>query len=122
MSIWGFSGSAAEKLAKKLSMPFVAVDPVKEVLLKCGEENVNSGKLTIDLAADNKKLQLTAQTSPESPWPGVTWKSSNAKVASIDYNGLVTGLKKGKVTITAIAIDGSGTKAVCEVSVTGSGK
>ena len=122
VNIWGFSGSSAEKLAKKLNLPFVAVDPVKSVILHCRGENVNSGKLEIDLNSDEKTLQLTAQTSPDSPWPGVTWKSSNAKVASIDNNGLVTGLKKGKVTITATAIDGSGTKSVCEVIVCNTAK
>jgi hypothetical protein len=117
VNVWGFSGSAAEKLAKKLNLPFVAIDPVKEVLLQYGDEKINGGKLAIDLASDNKTLQLTAQTSPESPWPDVTWKSSNAKVASVDTNGLVTGLKKGMATITATAIDGSGKKVSCEINV-----
>ena len=31
----------------------------------------------------------------------VTWKSSNSKTAKVNKNGLVTALKKGKVTITA---------------------
>ena len=36
----------------------------------------------------------------------MTWKSSNAGVATVD-GGRVTGQKKGSVTITATATDGS---------------
>lgn len=35
----------------------------------------------------------------------VTWKSGNAKVASVDTQGNISGLKKGTVTITAQAAD-----------------
>ncbi len=38
----------------------------------------------------------------------VTWSSSNKKIATVDENGLVTGLKEGSVTITCKATDGSG--------------
>lgn len=38
------------------------------------------------------------------------WKSSKPKVATVDKNGTVTGVKAGKAVITATAKDGSGTK------------
>ncbi len=38
----------------------------------------------------------------------VKWTTSNKRVAVVDENGLVTGLKAGTVTITAKATDGSG--------------
>lgn len=117
VNIWGFKGSTAEKLAKKKGIPFVTIEPVKDVLLLLRSENVANGKLSIDLGSSTTTLQLTAQTSPENPWPGVAWKSSDAKVASVDASGLVIGLKKGKTTITATASDGSGNKATCEVNV-----
>lgn len=37
----------------------------------------------------------------------VSWTSSNKKIAEVDNNGVVTGLKNGEVTITATALDGS---------------
>ena len=45
-----------------------------------------------------------------------TWKSSNPKIATVDNNGNVKGIKKGTVTITATTVDGGYTSSV-EVSV-----
>lgn len=117
VTIWGFKGSAAETYAKKNDIPFVTVDLVKETRILSNEKDVTKGKLFIDLNTDVTSLQLTAQTAPENPWPGVTWKSSDKKIVSVDANGLATGLKKGKATISATAVDGSGKKATCEITV-----
>ena len=48
---------------------------------------------------------------------GITWSSSDEKVAIVDKNGKVKALKKGNVTIIATAKDGSGIKAKCIVKV-----
>lgn len=117
LNIWGFKGSEAEKFAKKNNIPFITVELVQEVRILLNGEDVSKGKLFIDMNTDVSTLQLSFQTSPENPWPGVTLKSSDAKVASVDSNGIVTGLKKGKATITAIAVDGSGKKTTCEITV-----
>ncbi len=45
----------------------------------------------------------------------IVWTSSNKKVASVDANGVITGLKKGKCTITATTTNGK--KASCKVVV-----
>ncbi len=47
----------------------------------------------------------------------VTFKSSAGKFATVDENGVVTGIAKGKVTITATAKDGSGAKATKQINV-----
>ncbi len=47
----------------------------------------------------------------------VTWKSSNAAVATVDANGKVTAVKAGEATITVTTEDGAKT-AVCKVTVT----
>lgn len=49
---------------------------------------------------------------------GVTWTSSDETVATVDENGVVTGLKKGTAIITATAQDGSGVSDTCTVTVT----
>lgn len=45
------------------------------------------------------------------------WSSDAPSVASVDQSGYVKGLKSGMATITAMAIDGSGVKATCLISV-----
>lgn len=47
----------------------------------------------------------------------VIWKSSNSKIAKVSATGRVTAVRGGRATITAIAADGSGKKAICRVTV-----
>ena len=67
--------------------------------------------------ADRNVIQLSAKVYPLSAEQSVTWKSSNAKVASIDASGKITCLKAGTVTITATANDGSGKKASFKLQI-----
>lgn len=66
---------------------------------------------------ESSTLQLSAVTYPVAARKDVTWKSSNAKVASIDAGGKITCLRAGTVTITATAKDGSGEKASFKLTV-----
>ena len=47
----------------------------------------------------------------------VTFKSSNEKVATVDADGTVHGVKRGSCTITATAADGSGRRGTVKVNV-----
>lgn len=48
----------------------------------------------------------------------ITWSSSNTKIATVDQNGLVKGVKAGNATITAsYTIDGQSYEKTCEVTV-----
>lgn len=67
--------------------------------------------------ADQNVILLSAKVYPLSAEQAVTWKSSNAKVASIDASGKITCLKAGTVTITATANDGSGKKASFKLQI-----
>jgi len=73
-------------------------------------------KAGIDLGG-SRTLQLTAKVGPEDANQAVKWTSSNTKRATVNQNGLVTGLREGSVTITAKATDGSGVKAQIKISV-----
>jgi uncharacterized protein YjdB len=67
----------------------------------------------------NKTLKLKAVILPGKKNAGslVSWKSSNSSVATVTSKGVVKGLKKGSVKITAVAADGSGKKATIKIKV-----
>lgn len=63
-------------------------------------------------------LQLTAMILPNNAADKtVGWSSSDASVASVDQNGLLSAVKEGHAVITATAKDG-GKTGTCNVSVT----
>lgn len=65
-----------------------------------------------------KKLTLKAKVNPSNASnKGVSWKTSNAKVAKVSSKGIVTGVKAGTAKITATAKDGSKKSATCTVTV-----
>lgn len=74
--------------------------------------SLNYSKYTLKAG---KTLNLKAYTEPEGVKAGVTWFSSNQKVAKVSSNGVVTALKAGTVTITAKT--DNGLKAKCKITV-----
>ena len=80
---------------------------VKKITLS-GEKTMKKGETQ----------QLTAKIKPVfAENQNLKWKSSNKKVATVDANGVVTALKKGTVTITATAKDGSKVKATFTIKI-----
>lgn len=78
---------------------------------------------SVSLDVTEKKLYrgedftLVATVLPvEAVNKAVTWKSSDATVASVDDNGKVTALAEGKTTITVTTVDGEKT-ATCDVTI-----
>ncbi len=67
-------------------------------------------------AGDSARLAATVSPSDASD-RSVTWSSSDASVAKVDQNGIVTGVSEVKATITVKTVDG-GFASTCEVSVT----
>ena len=63
-------------------------------------------------------LTLTAAVAPSNAGnKAVLWKTSDASVAAVTQSGRIAAKGKGKAAITCVARDGSGTKAVCTVTV-----
>ena len=86
------------------------------LILKVGEQYVT--KTTLVRNAEDT-IELSAYTLTgieETPVENVTWKSSKEKVATVDENGTVKCLAKGKTTISAL-VDGK-VQATVTVSVT----
>ena len=78
----------------------------------------------VKLIAKTKKIKVKKSTTIKavlSPSKGiskeVSWTSSNPKIATVNAKGKITGIKKGKVKITATAKDGSGRKAKITIKV-----
>ena len=79
---------------------------------------LNKSSVTLNRGAKNRTFQLKkAIKNKNATYKGVSWYSSNKNVATVDNNGKVTVLKKGTVTITAKAKDGSNKSAKCKFTV-----
>ena len=65
------------------------------------------------------KLQLTVNVSPSNATvQTVTWSSNHTNIATVNNNGLVTGVAAGEARITATATDGSEVFGYVDITVT----
>lgn len=85
-------------------------------------ENVLVSSITLSQTEANMKatetLPLRATVGSENAVnKSLIWKSSNEAIATISEEGVITANAVGHVTITAIAADGSGVKATCDITV-----
>lgn len=76
---------------------------VEEIALESIKVTNSTNKISI-----GEKLKLDVQLNPTNTTDDVklTYKSSDESIAKVDKNGVVTGLKSGKVTITVTAENG----------------
>ena len=87
---------------------------VSDTEIKVTGVTLNKTALTLNIGANET---LTATVAPaDATNKKVTWKSSDAAVATVDANGKVTGVKAGEATITVTTEDG-GKTATCKVTV-----
>ena len=76
---------------------------------------LNKGAMNL---APNRTAKLTTTIYPSNATlTDIYWSSDAPTVALVDQSGNVKGLKSGIATITAMAIDGSGVKATCRITV-----
>ena len=70
-------------------------------------EKISFGKKSYTVKAGEKlNLLEKLKVKPANAAISLTWKSSGKKIATVDENGIVTGLKKGTVTITVKDVSG----------------
>ena len=86
----------------------LVTQPVKKLQITAPAKTVSAGgsiQLSTVVTPDNATIQA------------VEWSSRNEKIATVDSNGIVTGIARGNVTIDAKATDGSGVKTALTLSV-----
>ena len=108
---------------------------VGECTITCTSEALESvaASLTVHVQQPVKKLAFTSRTAvvyvnegTQLSWSiepedatnkALAFRSSNEKIATVDENGIVSGVAGGKITITAMTTDGSNRKASITVQV-----
>ena len=97
---------------------FTATTETMTVIQVVLVESIAVNPSTCEIKVGSNK-QLTATVSPSSAFnKEVEWSSSDTSVATVDANGLVTGVASGEVTITAKAKDAGGVTGTATVKVT----
>jgi len=96
------AGSASPTTQPSASQPPVASTPPAN--LPTGF-TLNREDFTFD--APGQTFQMRATFTPEGSKADIEWKSSDPNVASVSWNGMVTSVSKGTVTLTA-TVEGVG--------------
>lgn len=119
LTVKGYKGSTAEKVAKNYSKYPWGNLRVKFVDLKSKKTTIYGipTSLTLKKGKTSSKCKPNFQYNENEEHLQVTYKSSNKKIATISSNGKVTAIKKGTTTITVIA-GYSNWKKVAKVKVT----
>ena len=98
-------------------MQSVLADTVKKGMTGTAVPVATSVKLNknIIFVNEGKTYKLKAVVAPTGASQTVTWSTNNSKVAVVDRNGTVTGIKAGTAVITATTPNGK--KFSCQVTV-----
>ena len=83
---------------------------------KAAQVVLDSTKLTVRV---DEIFNLKASVLPATASQQLTWQLSEPGIVDMLGGGSFRALQKGEVTITALALDGSGVKAECRVTVKG---
>ena len=86
----------------------LVIQPVKTVTIQAETKTVFAGE-SLQLAAGIEPSNASIQT--------VKWSSQNPNIATVDEDGVVTGIKKGNAIIQASAVDGSQKTGVITIQV-----
>ena len=98
--------------SNKFSKVFVVVGQ------KVQKITLNKSFVTLNRSTKNITYQLKKSIrNNNATYKAVNWYTSNKNIATVDSNGKVTVRKRGTVTITARAKDGSNKAAKCKITV-----
>ena len=100
--------ASAEDPTATVQYRIVVIQPVTRITVSAADKNVAAGGT----------VSLTYAILPEeASKKDVTWTSADERIATVDENGVVTGVKKGTARITATAADGSRIRATISLNV-----
>jgi uncharacterized protein YjdB len=81
---------------------------------------VRSESGATEITKDMGTLRLIADIEPiEATEKSVTWSVDDDRIATIDENGILTAIRNGTVTATAVTTDGSGVLGRLTIEVSG---
>lgn len=111
-TVFAATAAMAEKITEQ---PETTVQLVEnETSARLSTRKSDDG-ISIQIASEHltvtvrKRIRLVAVITGTDELPEITWTSSDEKVAKVNKNGYVTGVKAGKVTITASGVIGGKT-------------
>ena len=90
MTIYGVTGTYAEKYAGEQGIKFVAIDK------KAEKVSLDKSELTIN---EGQTVQLSLNVEPKDFTDEVSWKSTDTNIATVNENGLVNAKNKGTAKI-----------------------
>ncbi len=101
--------ASQENPSVTLQYRIVVIQPVNRISVTASEKSVAVGS----------SMTLGASFAPEDATrKHAIWSSADERIATVDENGTVTGVKRGNVRIVATATDGSNIRANISIQVT----
>lgn len=109
------AGSTKIVVASKTNVNKKRTIPVKVVPLT---SSLALSKTELTIPETEEDVQLSVKVNPSGAIKNFKWRTSNEDICDVDEDGVLYPMEPGVVTITVMALDGSGKKASCKVTVT----
>ena len=115
-SLFGTAGTWTIKVASSTNASVFGTLQITVNAIPVSAISVTGASATVE---EESTLQLTASVTPNNATnQTVTWSSNHTSIATVNTNGLVTGVSAGEARITATATDGSAVYGYIDITVT----
>lgn len=115
-SLFGTAGTWTIKVTSNTDANVYGVVEITVNAIPVSGISVTGASATVE---EESQLQLTASVTPNNATvQTVTWSSNHESIATVNTNGLVTGVSEGEARITATATDGSAVYGYIDITVT----
>ena len=115
-SLFGTAGTWKIKVAQTSNSSVFGTINITVNAIPVAGITVTGSSATVE---EEGQLQLTASVVPNNATvQTVTWESNHTSIATVNTNGLVTGVSEGEARITATATDGSQVYGYIDITVT----